>query len=73
MSFFPLIPEWDDRVKTVLTPDICRFRLFKGYLRYKMITSHNVPSDAQVNNFLLHRKIMFRFQDSQVFEYLTIP
>ena len=22
---------------------------------------------------LLHRKVMFRFQDIQVFEYLTIP
>ena len=27
--------------------------LFKGYLRYKTITSENVPSKAQVKNFFI--------------------
>ena len=26
---------------------------FKGYLRYKMITSQNVPSEAQIKNFFI--------------------
>ena len=47
--------------------------LLKGYLRYKMITSQNVPSEAQIRNFLFHRKIMFCSQDIQVFVFLTIP
>ena len=47
--------------------------LFKGYLRYKTITSQNVPSEAQIKNFLFRRKIMFRSQDIQVFVFLTIP
>ena len=25
----------------------------KGYLRYKMITSQNVPSEAQIKNFFI--------------------
>ena len=45
----------------------------KGYLRYKTITSQNVPSKAQIKNFLFRRKIMFRSQDIQVFVLLTIP
>ena len=36
---------------------------FKSYLRYKTITSQNVPSKAQIKNFLFRRKIMFRSQD----------
>ena len=28
-------------------------RMFKGYLRYKTITSQNVPSEAQIKNFLI--------------------
>ena len=43
--------------------------LFKGYLRYKMITSQNVSSEAQIKNFLFRRKIMFRSQDIQVFVF----
>ena len=46
--------------------------LLKGYLRYKTITSQNVPSEAQIKNFLFRRKIMFRSQDIQVFVFLTI-
>ena len=36
---------------------------FKGYLRYKTITSHNVLSEAQVKNFLFRGKVMFHSQD----------
>ena len=46
---------------------------FKSYLCYKMILSQNVPSEAQVKNFLFHRKVMFHSQDIQVFLFLTIP
>ena len=45
----------------------------KGYLCYKTITSQNVPSKAQIKNYLFRRKIMFRSQDIQVFVFLTIP
>ena len=45
----------------------------KGYLHYKTITSQNVPSEAQIKNFLFRRKNMFRSQDIQVFVFLTIP
>ena len=41
---------------------------FKGYLRYKTITSQNVPSKAQICG-----EIMLRSQDIQVFVFLTIP
>ena len=37
-----------------------------------MITSQNVSSEGQIKNFLFRRKIMFRFQDIQVFAFLTI-
>ena len=47
--------------------------IVKGYLRYKTVTSQNVPSEAQIKNFLFRRKIMFRSQDIQVFVFLTIP
>ena len=46
---------------------------FEGYLRENMITSQNVSSEAQVKNFLFRKKIMFHFQDIQVFVFLTIP
>ena len=42
-------------------------------LRYKTITSQNVSSEPQVRNFFFGRKVMFRFQDIQVFVFLTIP
>ena len=45
---------------------------FKGYFCYKMITSQNVPSEAQVENFF-DRKVMFHSQDIQVFVFLIIP
>ena len=45
----------------------------KDYLCYKTITSQNVPSKAQIKNYLFRRKIVFRSQDIQVFVFLTIP
>ena len=37
-----------------------------------MITSENVPSEAQAESFFLfHRKVMFRSQDIQVSVFLT--
>ena len=46
--------------------------IFKGYLRYKTITSQNVVPEAQVKNFSVCRKVMFRSQDIQDFVFLTI-
>ena len=45
----------------------------KGYRRYKMITFQNVPSEAQIKNFLFPRKVLFHSQDIQAFVFLTIP
>ena len=45
----------------------------KGYLRYKMITFQNVPSEAQIKNFLFPWKVLFHSQDIQAFVFLTIP
>ena len=42
-------------------------RFVKGYLRYKTITSQNVPPKAQIKIFLFRTKIMFR---SQVIQFL---
>ena len=50
-----------------------RFKIFKGYLRYKMLTSQNVSSEAQIKIFLFRRKIIFRYQDIQIFVFLTVP
>ena len=48
---------------------------FKGYLRYKTITSQNVLSytSHRLIIFLFRKKIMFRSQGIQVFLFLTIP
>ena len=54
-------------LKGLLTPDRLR------YLCYKSITSQNVSSTAQINNFFICRKIMFHSQDNQVFVFLTVP
>ena len=35
--------------------------------------SQNVLSEAQIKNFLSHRKVMLRSRDIQVFVFLTIP
>ena len=51
--------------------DCCN--ILKGYLCYKTITSQNVSFEAQIKNFLFHRKIMFCFQDIQGFVFLIIP
>ena len=45
----------------------------KGYVPYKMITSQNVSSVAQVKIFLFRRKVILCSQDIQVFVFLTIP
>ena len=47
--------------------------VIKGYLRYRTITSQNVSSKAQIKNFFIRRKVMFHFQDIQVFVFLIIP
>ena len=44
---------------------------FKGYLRYEVIISQNVSSEAQIKNSFI--SYMFRSQDIQVFAFLTIP
>ena len=49
------------------------YLFFKGYLSYKMITSQNLSSEAQVKIFLFCRKVMFPSQDIQVFVFLTSP
>ena len=51
--------------------EACNF--INGYLRYKTITSQNEPPKAQIKNFFIRTKIMFRSQDIQVFLFLTIP
>ena len=38
----------------------------KGCLRYKTITSQNVPYEVEVKIFLSRRKVTFRSQDIQV-------
>ena len=43
--------------------------LVRGYLRYKTRTSQNVSYEAQVKDFLFHRKVMFHSQDIQVFVF----
>ena len=48
-------------------------KLSKGYLHYKMTTSQNVPSKAQVNIFLSYKKFMYRPRDIEVFIFLPIP
>ena len=47
--------------------------LIKGYLRYKIITSQNVPSDSQIEIFFIRKKVVFRSQDTQFLVFLTIP
>ena len=47
--------------------------VFKGYIRYKTITSQNVLSEAQVKNFSFCRKVMFRSNENHVFVFLIIP
>ena len=44
-----------------------------GYLCYKMIISQNVSYQAQLKNFLFHRKVMYHSKDIQVFVFLNIP
>ena len=41
----------------------------KDYLWDKMITSQNVSSEAQVKNFFLFHRNLFRSQDIQVFVF----
>ena len=44
---------------------------FKGYLCYKMITSKNVPSEAQVKNFFISQKSYVPF--SKYLSHLNHP
>ena len=48
------------------------FWIVKGCLRYKTITSQDVPSEDRLRIFLFYRKVMFRSRDIQVFVFLTI-
>ena len=41
----------------------------QGYPCYKMITSQDMPSEAQVKSFLSHRKVLLCSQDVQVFVF----
>ena len=45
---------------------LSEFKIITGYLHYKTITSQDVPSEAQVKNFLIRRKVVFRSQDIQI-------
>ena len=45
----------------------------KGYLCYKMITSQNESSEADLRTFLFCSKVMFCSQDIQVLAFLTMP
>ena len=36
--------------------NLSKTELFKGYLRYKMITFQNVPFEAQITNFFISQK-----------------
>ena len=45
----------------------------RDYLSYKMITSQNVSSEAQVKNFIISKKSYIGSHDIQVFVFLTIP
>ena len=49
------------------------YSTFKGYLRYKTITSQNVSSEAQVNNFFILWKSYVPFSKYLSFCILTIP
>ena len=42
---------------------------FKGYLRYKPITSQNVSSEHRLRIFLFCENVMFRSQDIQFFVF----
>ena len=44
----------------------------KSYLRYKTITSQNVPSEAQVKNVFVSKKIYFPFSRCSSFNHLMI-
>ena len=48
---FEAITVWSGVVK--IEPGHCYYWILKGYLRYKMITSQNVPSKAQIENFFI--------------------
>ena len=49
------------------------YETFKGYIRYKSMTSQNMSSEAHVKIFLFRRKVIFHSQNIQVFVFLTIP
>ena len=45
----------------------------KGYLREKTTTSQNLPSEAQVKNFLFRGKVMFHSRGTKVYVFSAIP
>ena len=44
----------------------------KGYLRYKMITSQNVPSEAQIKNFVKNYVPFLRYSSFCIFNHPMI-
>ena len=42
--------------------------LFKGYLRYRTLSSESVPSEAQVNNFFISQKSHVPFLRYSIFQ-----
>ena len=73
MNYLEQIHSLCRRLLSLIKGDQTNLKQFKGYLRYKMITSQNVPSGVQVKNFFFHRKVMSRSRDIQVFVFLSIP
>ena len=61
------------RDKTLITYS-CRTSSLKGYLRYKMITSRTVSSEAQVNNFILKKSYVpfLRYSSFCIFNHPMI-
>ena len=66
------------KLKNIFSPhgyplSLCFYNFtLKGYFHCKTVASQNVPSEAQIKNFLCCRKVMFCSQDIQVFVFLII-
>ena len=45
--------EYCNVFKNTFLQNTSRWLLLKGYLRYKTITSQNVPAEAQIKNFFI--------------------
>ena len=74
-TFLEEVPK---NLKTYFSPydyllSLCFYNFtLKGHLRYKTITSQNVPSEAKIKNFFYFIEKLFCCQDIQVFVFLTI-